>query len=66
MDITIQGNVEKALYRNECVNRIATALLAQNIITKRGASGFTTMAHADDDLDKFIQAFDTVLKLIPH
>ncbi|NHI94344.1 MAG: aminotransferase class III-fold pyridoxal phosphate-dependent enzyme [Candidatus Lokiarchaeota archaeon] len=66
MDIRIQGNIEKALYRNQCVGRIATAMLWQNVITKRGASGFTTIAHTDKDLDYLIQAFDTVLKLIPH
>ncbi len=66
MDIRIPGNIEKALYRNECVNRIATALLGQGIITKRGASAFTTLAHTKEDLEKFIQAFDTVLKMIPH
>ncbi|MHA1379015.1 MAG: aspartate aminotransferase family protein [Candidatus Helarchaeota archaeon] len=66
MDIRIPGNVQKALYRNECVGRIATALLSQGIISKRGASGFTTMAHSDADIEKFIQAFDAVLKMIPH
>ncbi|MHA1269055.1 MAG: aspartate aminotransferase family protein [Candidatus Helarchaeota archaeon] len=66
MDIRIPGNIQKALYRNECVNRIATAMLWQNIITKRGASGFTTISHTDDDIEHFIQAFDTILKLIPH
>ncbi len=66
MDITIPGNIDKALFRNECVGRIAVAMLSQNVITKRGASGFATIAHTDDDLNNFIQAFDTVLKMIPH
>ncbi|MHA1384354.1 MAG: aspartate aminotransferase family protein [Candidatus Helarchaeota archaeon] len=66
MDIRIPGNIEKALYRNECVGRIATALLSEGIISKRGASGFTTLAHNDKDVEKFIQAFDVVLKMIPH
>ena len=66
MDIRIPGNVEKALYRNEMVGRIATAMLSQGVVTKRGASGFATIAHTDEDLETFIQAFDTVLKLIPH
>ncbi len=65
-DIRIPGNVEKAIYRNDMVGRIASAMLSQGIITKRGASGFATMAHTDEDLEKFVQAFDTVLKLIPH
>lgn len=66
MDIRIQGNIEKALYRNQCVGRIATAMLWQNIITKRGASGFMTLAHTEEDIERFIEAFDKVLKLIPQ
>jgi glutamate-1-semialdehyde 2,1-aminomutase len=66
MDISIPGNIDKALFRNECVGRIATALLSKNMITKRGASAFTTIAHTEQDIDRFIQAFDEVLKLIPH
>ena len=66
MNIQIPGNVEKALYRNKCVNQIATALLSEGHITKRGATGFTTIAHTDEELESFIQAFDTVLKMIPH
>ncbi len=66
MDIRIPGNVEKALFRNECVNRIATALLNEGLISKRGASAFTTLSHTDADIEHFIQAFENVLKLIPH
>ncbi|MHA1277340.1 MAG: aspartate aminotransferase family protein [Candidatus Helarchaeota archaeon] len=66
MDITIPGNIDKALFRNECVGRIALAMLAQGIITKRGASGFTTIAHTTEDLEKFVQTFDAILKMIPH
>ncbi|MHA1800001.1 MAG: aspartate aminotransferase family protein [Candidatus Helarchaeota archaeon] len=66
MDIRIPGNIEKALYRNECVGRIATALLSKGIMSKRGASGFATIAHTNEDLEQFIEAFDGILKLIPH
>ncbi|TFF95444.1 MAG: aminotransferase class III-fold pyridoxal phosphate-dependent enzyme [Promethearchaeota archaeon] len=66
MDIRIPGNIQKALYRNECVNNIALAMLSQGVVTKRGASGFASLAHTDEDVEKFIQAFDNVLKMIPH
>ena len=66
MDIRIPGNIEKAMYRNECVNQIATALLAQGLISKRATSAFTTLAHNAEDIETFIQAFDSVLKMIPH
>ena len=66
MDIRIPGNIEKAMHRNACVNRIATALLAENLISKRGASAFTTFAHTAEDIDTFIAALDRVLTLIPH
>lgn len=66
MDIRIPGNIEKAMHRNVCVGNLATALLAQDFITKRATSAFTTFAHTADDINKFISAFDQVLTLIPH
>ncbi len=66
VDIRIPGNVEQALYRNACVNRIATALLGEGFITKRGANAFTTLAHTTQDIDNFLKAFEIVLKMIPH
>ncbi len=65
-DINIPGNIDKAIYRNECIRYIAMVLKAQNIITKRGATAFTTMAHTTEDMENFIMGFATILKLIPH
>ncbi|MHA2288410.1 MAG: aspartate aminotransferase family protein [Promethearchaeota archaeon] len=66
LDLSDLSNVELLLKRNEAVNRIATALLAQGIITKYGNRGFTCMQHTKEDNDKFIEAFENVLKKIPR
>jgi len=56
LDLSDLNNIEIMLKRNEGVNRIATALLAQGIITKYGNRGFTCM---------LIEAFENVLQMIP-
>lgn len=66
MDIRVPGVVQKALFRNQCVGRLATAFLSEGMITKRGATAFTTLAHRSEDIERFIQVFDEILKLIPH
>lgn len=65
LDLSDLNNVEIILKRNEGVNRIATALLAQGIITKYGNRGFTCMQHTKEDNNKFIEAFENVLQMIP-
>ena len=65
LDLSDLNNIEIMLKRNEGVNRIATALLAQGIITKYGNRGFTCMQHTKEDNDKFIEAFENVLQMIP-
>ena len=65
MDLSDLNNVDIMMKRNEAVNRIATALLAQGIITKYGNRGFTCMQHTKDDNDRFIEAFENVLQMIP-
>ena len=65
-DINIPGNIEKAIYRNLCIRNIGMALKALGVVAKRGATAFTTMAHTSEDIDHFIQAFDTILKMIPQ
>ena len=65
LDLSDLNNIDIMLKRNEGVNRIATALLAQGIITKYGNRGFTCMQHTIEDNDKFIEAFENVLQIIP-
>lgn len=65
LDLSDLNNVEIMMKRNKAVNLIATALLAQGIITKYGNRGFTCMQHTKDDNDRFIEAFENVLQMIP-
>ena len=65
LDLSDLNNIEIMLKRNDAVNRIATALLAQWIITKYGNRGFTCMQHSKEDNDQFIEAFENVLQMIP-
>ena len=65
LDLSDLNNVDIMMKRNDAVNRIATALLAQGIITKYGNRGFTCMQHTKADNDRFIKAFENVLKMIP-
>jgi glutamate-1-semialdehyde 2,1-aminomutase len=65
MDLSDLNNVDIMMKRNDAVNRIATALLAQSIITKYGNRGFTCMQHTVEDNDRFIEAFENVLQMIP-
>ena len=65
MDIRVMDNIQKALVRKQYVDHIATALLNEGIITKYGNRAFTCMAHTSEENDKFIAAFEKVLKLIP-
>ena len=65
MDIRMPENIEKAVFRKKCVDEIAVVLLSQGIITKYGNRGFCCLSHSTEDNDKFIKAFENVLKIIP-
>jgi len=66
IDIRKPGNIEKALYRKECMDRVGTALFSNGIIVKNANGGFTSLAHSSQDVDKPIKAFENTLKLVPH
>ncbi|MHA1191591.1 MAG: aspartate aminotransferase family protein [Promethearchaeota archaeon] len=66
MDIRNANNIPNALFRKKCVDDIATVMLSEGIITKYGNRGFTCLQHTIEDNDKFIIAFEKVLKLIPN
>ncbi|MHA1490533.1 MAG: aspartate aminotransferase family protein [Promethearchaeota archaeon] len=66
MDIRDAPNIEKAVYRKKCVDDLATVLSSEGIITKYGNRAFTCMQHTTEDNDKFIEAFDKALKMIPR
>ncbi|MFO8019203.1 MAG: hypothetical protein R6U96_11245 [Promethearchaeia archaeon] len=65
MDIRDIKNIRKAVYRKKCVDDIATVLLSEGVISKYGNRAFTCLQHTTEDNDKFIQAFEKVLDLLP-
>ncbi|MFO7797934.1 MAG: aspartate aminotransferase family protein [Promethearchaeati archaeon] len=65
MDIRDANNIPKAVFRKKCVDDIATVLLSEGIITKYGNRAFTCFQHTCDENDKFVEAFDKILNLIP-
>jgi len=46
------------------VDDIATALLAEGILTKYGARAFLSIAHTDDDIEKTLKAFEKILGML--
>jgi len=66
LDLSDLNNVEIIMKRAEGVDRIATVLLSQGIITKYGNRAFTCMQHTIEDNDKFIEAFENMLQMIPR
>ncbi len=66
MDIRNPEKLEEARQRKKCVDEIATVLLSKGIKTKYGNRGFVSMQHSKEDNDKFVKAFEEVLKLIPE
>ncbi|MGV9171234.1 MAG: aspartate aminotransferase family protein [Promethearchaeia archaeon] len=66
MDIRDMKNIPKAVYRKQCVDDIATVLLSEGFITKYGNRAFTSLQHTPEDNDKFIEAFEKVLELLPN
>ena len=64
VDIRKEGAIMSALRRKEVVDDIATALLAEGILTKYGARAFLSIAHTDEDIDKTLKAFEKVLSLL--
>jgi glutamate-1-semialdehyde 2,1-aminomutase len=66
MDIRDMNNIPKAVYRKKCVDDIATIMLSEGVITKYGNRAFTCMQHTTEDNDRFIDAMDVALKMIPN
>jgi glutamate-1-semialdehyde 2,1-aminomutase len=64
-DIREAGMIESALKRKDAVDNLATALLAEGVITKYGNRAFTCMAHSEKDIELTRAAFEKVLRLIP-
>ena len=65
MDLRDMNNIPKAVYRKQCVDDIATIMLSEGVITKYGNRAFTCLQHTPEDNDKFINAMDGALKMIP-
>jgi glutamate-1-semialdehyde aminotransferase len=65
MDIRNADNIAKAVYRKECVDNIATIMMSEGVITKYGNRAFTSFQHTPEDNDKFVEAMDVVLNMIP-
>ncbi len=66
MDIRDMANIPKAVFRKQCVDDIATIMMSEGVITKYGNRAFTCMQHTPEDNDKFIEAMDVALKMIPE
>jgi glutamate-1-semialdehyde 2,1-aminomutase len=65
VDLREEGAIPNALSRKKAVDDLGAALLAEGIITKFGNQGFTSMAHTDPDIERTLEAFETVLRTIP-
>ncbi len=65
IDIRDMNNIPKAVYRKKCVDEIAIVMLSEGVITKYGNRAFTCMQHTPEDNDKFINAMEVALKIIP-
>ena len=59
-----EGAVMNALRRKEVVDDIATALIAEWILTKYGARAFLSIAHTDENIDKTLKVFEKVLDML--
>jgi glutamate-1-semialdehyde 2,1-aminomutase len=64
VDIRRPGGIESALARKQAVDDLAVALLAEGVVTKYGARAFNGMAHTEDIVNRTLNAFETVLKMI--
>jgi len=58
IDIRREGGIADALARKKAVDDLATALLAEGIVSKYGNRAFTCMAHTDEDLGATLRAFE--------
>jgi glutamate-1-semialdehyde aminotransferase len=58
-------NIPKAIRRKELVDNIATIMMSEGVITKYGNRAFTCMQHTPEDNDRFIDAMNVALKMIP-
>ena len=58
VDIRREGGIADALARKKAVDDLATALLAEGIVSKYGNRAFTCMAHTDEKLKTTLRAFE--------
>jgi glutamate-1-semialdehyde 2,1-aminomutase len=58
VDIRREGGIADALARKKAVDDLATALLAEGIVSKYGNRAFTCMAHTDEELGATLRAFE--------
>jgi len=58
VDIRREGGIADALARKKAVDDLATALLAEGIVSKYGNRAFTCMAHGDQELGDTLRAFE--------
>ena len=65
-DIREKDGIMNALTRKQAVDNLGMALLAEGVITKYGNRAFTSLAHTPKDIDRTLEAFERVLKLIPR
>jgi glutamate-1-semialdehyde aminotransferase len=65
MDIRDMNNIPKAVMRKRCVDNIATVMLSEGVLTKYGNRAFTCLQHTLEENDKFVEAMEVALKMIP-
>jgi glutamate-1-semialdehyde 2,1-aminomutase len=58
VDIRREGGIADALARKKAVDDLATALLAEGIVSKYGNRAFTCMEHTDEELKLTLRAFE--------
>jgi glutamate-1-semialdehyde 2,1-aminomutase len=58
VDIRREGGIVDALARKKAVDDLATALLAEGIVSKYGNRAFTCMEHTDEELKLTLRAFE--------
>ncbi|HDP80563.1 MAG TPA: aminotransferase class III-fold pyridoxal phosphate-dependent enzyme [Spirochaetes bacterium] len=64
VDIREKDGIPSALNRKAAVDRFATALLSEGIITKYGNRAFTCMAHTDEDIQFTLNAFQKLMEFM--
>jgi glutamate-1-semialdehyde 2,1-aminomutase len=64
VDIREPEGIPNALNRKQAVDDLATALLAEGVITKYGNRAFTCIMHTEKEIDSTLEAFEKVLKVM--